>query len=349
MTDQSVRKGLNAMNRRLVLVILLLAAAGGGAWYYYAGQHETAESAPVFYGNVDIREVDLGFRVAGRIERMVFDEGDRVPAGAVLAQLEKQPFLNELALQTAAISQAEANLQKLQAGSRPEEIEQARANVAARQAALENARGVFQRQQELEKRDYASRQVYENAAATLRQAEAELKSAQEAEKLAVQGPRKEDIAAAHAALEAARAQKQIAETAFHDAELKAPADGIILTRAVEPGAIVAAGTTVYTLSLQNPVWVRAYVAEPRLGTLHPGMAVEVFTDTRPSQPYAGQVGFISPVAEFTPKSVETPELRADLVYRFRVLVKDADNALRQGMPVTVRIPAGAGDVAAVAK
>jgi membrane fusion protein YbhG len=333
------------MNRRIVILVLVLAAAAGGGWYFYKSAHRAADAAPVFYGNVDIREVDLGFRVAGRIERMIFDEGDKVPTGAVLAQLDKQPFLDNRALQNAAIAEQAANLEKLQAGSRPEEIEQARASVAAKQAALENAQGIYQRQQELEKRDYASHQAFENAVATLHQAQAELRSAGEVEKLAVQGPRKEDIAAAAAALEAAKAQKQIAETALADAELKAPDDGIILTRAVEPGAIVAAGTTVYTLSLQHPVWVRAYVSEPRLGTLAPGMAVEVLTDTRPGQPYPAQVGFISPVAEFTPKSVETPELRADLVYRFRVLVKNPDASLRQGMPVTVRIPAGAGNVA----
>ena len=101
---------------------------------------------------------------------------------------------------------------------------------------------------------------------------------------------------------------------------------------------MASGATVYTLSLQKPVWVRAYVAEPQLGLIHPGAAVQLFTDTRPGQPYDGQVGFISPVAEFTPKSVETPELRADLVYRFRVIVTNADAALRQGMPVTLRLP-----------
>lgn len=333
------------MNKRLPVAILLILAAGGSAWYYYRGASGAAADSTVFYGNVDIREVVLGFRVAGRIDRMAFEEGDRVLTGQTLAALDRQPFLNDLALQTAAIAQAQANLQKLQAGSRPEEIEQARANVSARKAALENARGVFQRQQELEKRDYASRQVFENAAAQLRQAEAELKSAEESEKLAVAGPRKEDIAAAAAALEAAKAQRQISETALGDAELKASADGVITTRAVEPGAIVATGTPVYTLSLQSPVWVRAYVSEPRLGLLHPGMGVEVLTDTRPGQPYVGQVGFISPTAEFTPKSVETPELRADLVYRFRVLVKVPDEALRQGMPVTVRIPAGAGEVA----
>jgi HlyD family secretion protein len=333
------------MSKRLPIAILLILAAGGGAWYYHQATAGAAKDAPVFYGNVDIREVVLGFRVAGRIDRMAFEEGDKVLAGQTLAVLDREPFLNNLALQTAAIAQAEANLQKLQAGTRPEEIEQARANVSARKAALENARGVYQRQQELEKRDYASRQVFENAAAQLRQAEAELRSAEESEKLAVQGPRKEDIAATAAALEAAKANRQISETALADAELKASADGVITTRAVEPGAIVAAGTAVYTLSLRSPVWVRAYVSEPRLGLLHPGMNVEVLTDTRPGQPYVGQIGFISPAAEFTPKSVETPELRADLVYRFRVLVKVPDEALRQGMPVTVRLPAGADGAA----
>jgi len=326
------------MNRRILIGVAIAAAAAMAGWYSWRWADSRGENMLLLYGNVEIREVNLGFRVAGRIEAMMFDEGDRVSAGRLLASLDKQPFRNELAVQTAAIAQQEANLQKLEAGTRAEEIEQARATVAARKATLENARGVFQRQQELERRDFASKQVYENAATQFREAEAQLKSAEEALKLAIAGPRREDIAAARAALDAAKAQQQVAETALADAELKAPADGVILTRAVEPGAIVAAGATVYGLSLQNPVWVRAYVSEPRLGAIYPGMRIEVLTDTRPGQPYQGQVGFISPVAEFTPKTVETPELRADLVYRFRVLVKNPDAALRQGMPVTLRIP-----------
>ncbi len=267
---------------------------------------------------------------------MAVDEGDPVKADQLLASLDKTPFKNDLALQTANVSQQEANLAKLEAGSRPEEIEQAKANVASRKAALDNARGVYERQQQLSQRDFASKQAFDNPS-TLHQAEADLKSAEQALKLAVEGPRKEDIAAARAALEAARAQKQIAETALGDTELHAPADGIVLTRAVEPGTIAAAGTTVYTLSLQNPVWVRAYVGEPQLGLIHPGAPVKLYSDTRPHRAYDGQVGFISPVAEFTPKTVETPELRADLVYRLRVTVSNPDPALRQGMPVTVRL------------
>lgn len=328
------------MRRRFILVVALIAVLGAGVWLIGKRYLISSNHVPVFYGNVDIREVNLGFRVAGRVQQMLFDEGDMVKEGQLLASLDKVPFLNELALQKANVEQQAANVQKLEAGSRPEEIEQARANVAARKAALENAQGVFQRQAQLEKRDFASKQAYENAAATLHDAEAQLKSAEEALKLAIEGPRKEDIAAGHAALDAAKAQLDVAQTALNDTDLKAPADGVILTRAVEPGAIVSAGTTIYTLSLQHPVWVRAYVSEPQLGLLNPGMPVEVVTDTRPDQPYEGQIGYISPVAEFTPKSVETPELRADLVYRFRVIVKKPDTALRQGMPVTVRIPSG---------
>lgn len=345
MTDQSVIARGESVRRRLFIVLVLLVAVSAGGWLIYGRYFGATSGPPVFYGNVDIREVSLGFRVAGRVAKMRVEEGDAVKAGQLIAVLDKQPFLDSLALQRANVAQQEANLAKLKAGSRPEEIERARADVAARKAALENARSVYKRQQQLAKSDFASQQAFDNAAAQLQEAEAQLKSAEEALKLAIEGPRKEDIAAAQAVLEAAKAQKKIAETALADAELFAPEDGILLTRAMEPGTIVSAGTIVYTLSLLNPVRVRAYVGEPRLGLIRPGTHVELFTDSRPDKPYEGQVGFVSPVAEFTPKSVETPELRADLVYRFRITVDDPDNTLRQGMPVTVRLVDEAASVA----
>ena len=144
-----------------------------------------------------------------------------------------------------------------------------------------------------------------------------------------------DAAAARAELEGAEANLAAARRSLRDAELKAPADGVVLSRVREAGAIVSPSDVVYVVSLPDPVWVRAYVAEPDLGRIRPGMAVDVFTDSAPGKPYRGSVGFISPVAEFTPKSVETPELRTSFVYRLRVRIEDADTGLRQGMPVTV--------------
>ena len=169
-------------------------------------------------------------------------------------------------------------------------------------------------------------------------AAARVASARESLRLLQEGTRAEDIAAARANLQAAQANLSAAKTSLQDAYLRAPAAGVILSRVREPGAIVSPSDTVYVLSLDDPVWVRAYVAEPDLGRVHPGMEVEVVTDTAPDRPYRGRIGFISPVAEFTPKSVETPELRTDLVYRLRVVVDPADKVLRQGMPVTIRIP-----------
>jgi HlyD family secretion protein len=121
-----------------------------------------------------------------------------------------------------------------------------------------------------------------------------------------------------------------------DTVLTAPSAGIILTRAVEPGTMLSAGSTVLTLSLTDPVWVRAYVDEPDLGKVAPGTKVSVYTDAR-KEPYPGTVGFVSPTSEFTPKNVETTDLRTALVYRLRIVIDRPDSQLRQGMPVTVRI------------
>ena len=131
-----------------------------------------------------------------------------------------------------------------------------------------------------------------------------------------------------------------AELDLHDTTLVAPSDGTLMTRALEPGSMLNAGSTVLTLSLTRPVWVRAYIDEPNLGQMQPGRELLLYTDGRPDKPYHGKVGFVSPTAEFTPKTVETPDLRTDLVYRLRIIVTDADDALRQGMPVTVKVNSG---------
>ncbi|MGH6896929.1 MAG: secretion protein HlyD [Geminicoccaceae bacterium] len=328
---------------RILLVLLLLGGAGAAAFVALdlqarLGLVPEEETALTLYGNVDIRQVELGFRVFGRIAEMRVEEGDPVRAGDLLATLDRQPYEDDLRLAVAEAAAERANVQKLEAGTRPAEIAQARALVAERQASVVNAERQFERHEGLVEGGAVSRQAYEDARALLHEARARLTSAEKALDLALEGFRREDKAAARAALDAAMARQATAETALADTELHAPAAGVILARVREPGAIVARGETVYTLSLERPVWVRAYVPEPELGLIHPGQAALIVTDTRPDQPYDGQIGFISPVAEFTPKSVETPELRTDLVYRLRVVVEDPDQGLRQGMPVTVRIP-----------
>jgi HlyD family secretion protein len=330
------------MKRRVIVLMVVVLALGGYAVWHFGllermGLIEAKSNGLTLYGNVDIRQVELGFRVAGRIAELRFQEGDAVKKGDLLAVLDNRPYMDAFDVASADLAAREADLKKFETGSRPQEIAQAKANVAEREATLKNAENLVERRQTLVKTGAVSREAYDDAVRARDEARARLRSVRETLKLVTAGFREEDIAIATAQLAAAQARVDSAKTSLADTQLYAPENGVILSRVREPGAIVAAGATAYTLSLTDPVWIRTYVAEPSLGHVAPGMKVQVFTDTTPDKPYAGQIGFISPVAEFTPKTVETADLRADLVYRVRVVVTNPDNGLRQGMPVTVRL------------
>ena len=317
------------------LVIILLLGAGVAA--YLQWPLDADDNGLTLYGNVDIREVRLGFRVGGRLEKMNFEEGDAVPAGALLAELNSVPQRHNLALAQAQVAEATARLAALRTGSRPQEIEQARAGVNEAAAAVKNTEQEYRRQRELTDKGLSSQGLLDNALAVRDEASARLAAARQALALAVEGARSENIAAAEAALAGAEAQRDQAATQLEDTRLLAPSNGTILTRVREPGSIVGAGEPVYTLSLTDTVYVRAYVDEPHLGAVVPGASLVVTTDSS-ARDYVGQVGFVSPRAEFTPKSVETPELRTDLVYRLRIVITQPDEGLRQGMPVTITLP-----------
>jgi HlyD family secretion protein len=153
----------------------------------------------------------------------------------------------------------------------------------------------------------------------------------------VKGPRSEDIEEARAQLRAQEAQLALSREILNDADLYAPADGVIRNRLLEVGDMASPQKPVLSMALTNPIWVRAYLPEPALGRIAPGTAATVTTDSFPGKQYPGWVGFISPTAEFTPKNVETPDLRTRLVYQVRVYVCNPANELRLGMPATVTI------------
>ena len=326
------------MKRRIIAALVLASLAAGGGYAWLSPQFAPAADAGLtLYGNVDIREVDLGFRVAGRLRAMHFEEGDAVVAGQLLAELDAQPLREALAVAEAGVLQAQAQLDRLNSGSRPQEVQQAQARVAEAEAASENAELELARQQGLFDDGLNSRHALDAALARRDQSAARLRASQEALGLAEEGFRQEDIAAAGAALAAALARRDQAKTQVQDAQLLAPSPGVILTRTQEPGAILKVGSPVYTLSLLETLYVRAYVDEANLGRVVPGTVVRIRTDST-ERAFSGQVGFVSPRAEFTPKTVETPELRTDLVYRLRIVVADPNSRLRQGMPVTVEVP-----------
>lgn len=271
--------------RRFIVVTLLFAALATGA-YLLRDYHDRLQSDPdilILFGNVDVRQVDLGFRVDGRIATMPFQEGEFILAGTFMGDLDKAPY--------------------------EDQKKEAAARVEAALASLINAQLVLKRREQLKGTLAVSWEDYENALLS------------------------KDVAAGN--LQAAEAALALANTNIRDADLFAPSDGYVLTRIREPGAIVRQADPIYTLSLTDPIWVRAFITEPHLGQIYFGMPAEVHTDAH--KIYHGHVGFISPVSEFTPKTVETTQLRTDLVYRLRIIVDNPDRYLRQGMPVTVKL------------
>ncbi|AHG21674.1 membrane protein [Chania multitudinisentens RB-25] len=321
--------------KRMVIIgviIVLIAAAAYGFWQYQQQQ----EKPLTLYGNVDIRTVNLGFRVDGRLATLAVDEGDSVQPGQLLGKLDDSPYVNALQQAQANVDNASAKLALLQAGYRAEEIAQVRSEVAQRLSAFNYADSFLQRQQGLWAKKATSADALEDARTTRNQAQANLQAAKDKLAQYLSGNRPQEIAQAEAGLAQTEALLAQARLNLQDTTLLSPSTGTVLTRAVEPGTMLGAGSTVFTLSLTQPVWVRAYVNEANLGKAAPGTELSIYTDSRPGKPYHGKIGFVSPTAEFTPKSVETTDLRTDLVYRLRVIVTDADDALRQGMPVTLR-------------
>lgn len=321
--------------RRIIPVLILIGAIGLLSWWFLLRDQDD-DNILRLYGNVDIREVELAFRQPGRLNLMMFDEGDEVTAGQIMAQLDAEPYRDQLAAVKAELQAAQAELDKLRSGNRPQEVMQAQEAVNQAQASFNEADRNFNRQSALLESGATSQRMADAARAARDQSMAHLTSAKAALSLSKDGFRREDIAAGEARVAVAQAALAQAETALADTDLVAPSDAMVIARVREPGSMVASSSTVYSLSLRDPVYVRAYVSEPNLGHIAPGTRVQVLTDSS-DQPYQGQIGFISPRAEFTPKSVETTDLRTDLVYRLRIVVNDPDQGLRQGMPVTVEV------------
>jgi HlyD family secretion protein len=323
------------MNNKLPLILIVVVLLSAVAAFFYLKEETKAEHFTL-YGNVDIREVDLGFRVSGKLAEMYFEEGKSVKKGDILAILDDEPFRNQLDIATAQVERSQFQLQKFEHGSRPQEIQVSESQLLEAEVAYENAVLEYNRQKDLLNSNATSQKSFDDARKLRDETRARVQSAKDSLSLIKEGFRDEDIQISRKELQEAKARYEVADTALRDTELISPSDGILITRIEEPGTIVSAGQPVYTLSLRNPVYIRAYVAEPDLGKVAPGTKVEITTDSTDTI-YKGKIGFISPRAEFTPKSVETADLRTELVYRLRIVAEDSDDGLRQGMPVTISL------------
>jgi HlyD family secretion protein len=323
-------------NARIAILIVSIVVIGAAIWWW-RGRHQSPTELRL-YGNVDLRQVELPFNDSERVAAVYVQEGDRVSAGQVLARLDTSRLAPQVAKAEADLAVQAQAVERLHHGNRPEEIAQAEANVAAAAADADNARAQFERLHVLSASSSGravSRQEMDSAKAALDMAQARLAVNRKALTLEQVGPRKEDIAQAEAQLRADQAQLAMIQQQFKDAELTAPLAAVVRSRIVEPGEMSSPQKSAFTLAITDPKWVRVYVAETDLGAVREGKSASVTVDAFPGRSFTGRVGFISPVAEFTPKSVETTELRSSLVYEVRVFVNDAQDELRLGMPATV--------------
>ena len=324
--------------KKLVILLVLLAAAGTAAWLIYRKTPSGPEDKAVLYGNVDLRQVDLAFLISERIDSVLVDEGDTVVPGQKLATLETVR-LRQAADEARQIAEAaRQNYLRVKNGPRAEEIAQARANVQAAEATLNNAGMRSKRLEALAETKSISRQEADDAVASRQVAAANLDVARKQLELLLAGSREEDVAQALAQYNQAKASLTIREQNLKDAVLYAPGNGVVRNRILEKWDMASPQKPVYNISLNHTKWVRAYLTESQLGKVKPGFSATVRNDSFPDTGFKGTVGFISSVAEFTPKNVETPDLRTALVYEVRIIVDDPDNRLRLGAPATVTIP-----------
>ncbi|MEX2113190.1 MAG: efflux RND transporter periplasmic adaptor subunit [Pirellulales bacterium] len=322
----------------IALILVVGGALAGGAWWYYHREADSDELA--LYGNIDLRQVDLAFNNNQRIVEVLVEEGDRVERGQVVARLDTNRLQPQVLQADAQVAAQRQVVERLHNGTRPEEIDQARANLRSAEADAANARVRYDRLKSVadaSQRGAVSEQDIDNAQATLLVADAQVEVARAAFDLAEVGPRKEDIAEAEARLRASEAQLALLQQELADATLVAPVDAVVRTRVMEPGEMASPQRPVLVLAITDPKWVRAYVTEPDLGKIREGMPATIAIDSFPDHRFNGWVGFISPIAEFTPKNVQTDELRTSLVYEVRVFTKDPENRLHLGMPATVHL------------
>jgi len=387
------------MKKRLIPILVAVAvlAIAGILWSKRNGRDDAHIRLS---GNMELTQVDISFKVAGKLIERTVDEGDTVKKGQLIARVdqvqamrqkqaqqagvqsaemqlsqsvtsvawEKNTLEADIEMHKAEIRQAQATLEQLLNGSRPEEIQQAQAAVADARTQAEQARLDWDRAQILYKNDDISTAQRDQYEARFNSTAALLRQAEERFALVKEGPRKEEIAAARASLaraqaalkvseanalevkrreedlgsrraemQRARAQLGVVESQLDDTSVFSPIDGVVLVKSAEIGEVLAAGTTVVTIGDLDHPWLRGYVKETDLGRVKLGQKVKLTTDTFPGKVYWGRVSFIASEAEFTPKQIQTTEERVKLVYRIKIDVDNSSHELKSNMPVDAEI------------
>lgn len=322
--------------RKQILILLLILIVAGGYFYFHAQNWQNSNFIKLS-GNIEITEVDMSFKIAGRVEKRLVDEGDQVKVGDVVAILDSSDLEHEVALQEALVQASKAALAEQQAGYLPEEVRQALEKVNEAESELHRLEVDIKRQQHLFDKGVISAREYDNSRTAYDIAQAKYKEAGQQLTLLQKGYRQEKIDQAIAQLHQSEQSLALAKVKLGYATLYSPLSGTVLSKNVEPGEYVSPGTPIVTIGDLDYVWMRGYINETELGKIKLGQKVDVTTDTFPGKVYEGVIVFISPEAEFTPKNVQTEKERVKLVYRIKVDINNFNHELKPGMPADGKI------------
>jgi HlyD family secretion protein len=389
------------MKRTILILVILLAAALALAGIWRSGWLKRDDKSKLHIsGNIELTQVDISFKVPGRLIERAVDEGDSVKPGMLIARidrdqmerqkmrdtavvtsaesqftqmqtaiaLQRETLESDIALRKAEQRAAQAKLDELLAGSRPQEIQQSRAVAADARAQHEQAKLDWDRAQELFKNDDISKAQFDQYRMRLDSTSAVLRQAEERLALVVEGPRKEgiesgraevaraaaavrlseanrlelkrkeeDLVAHRAEIARSRAQAAMTDTQLNDTIAYSPIGGVVLVKSAEVGEVLAAGTTVVSIGDTDHPWLRGYINERDLGRIKLGDEARITTDSFPGKTYPGRISFIASEAEFTPKQIQTQEERVKLVYRIKIDVDNPRHELKSNMPVEADI------------
>jgi HlyD family secretion protein len=320
------------MKTKWIFLILVLGILGVVALFLFKQSEKMKMKRLLVYGNIEATEVDMSFKIPGRVIHRSVDEGDFVKKGSEVATLEDEDLKRQAEEARASVRVAEARLREALTGSRSQEIKQAWASVEKARSERDQLKSDWERAEALFKEGVIPVQSREQASTSYQMALAAYKEAMEHYDLVKEGPRKEDIDALKASLEQAKALLNLREVQLSYANLTSPVSGVVLVKNIEPGEMVSAGTPVVTIADLNDVWLKAYISETDLGRVKYNQKVKVKTDTYPDKIYGGRISFISSEAEFTPKNIQTHEERVKLVYRIKVTLENPQMELKPGMP-----------------
>ncbi len=330
------------MKKRILVLALLAAAVAVGIYLYPKFARKPAPTNELtLSGNIEAHESLVSFRVQGRIAELPIEEGQEVGQGALLARLEDADYRQRVRMDEAGVGVRESNLALTQAGTREQEIKALEQNMLDAKADFAEKQIDADRAQKLFSKDEVSAQDRDLAATALKRSQAAYEAAQQRHNEAVEGSRKEDIAIAQANLKQAKTSLGLSQVDLGYTVLRSPYAGVISVREAELGEVVSPGTPVVTLADLDHIWLRAYIAETDLGRIRWGQDATITTDTYPGKQYHGRISFISPSAEFTPKSVQTYTERVTLVYRIKIDIDNPNHELKPGMPADARIEAAA--------